>query len=167
MAIWSFSNISFTLAAVADATPSAANGAMFLQGGSTTQRIDVKELYMGGQAVASTPLWVLLARDSTVGVTSITLGTNGRNAALDPATAALAAAQVAGCSATTMPSRSSTLVLLNASFNAFGGIVRMNIPPGQEPKIVGNTASLGEVSLTAFTGGGGGLIGAHILYEPF
>src|SRR3990172_4991846 len=166
MSIWSFSNRSWTPVAVADTTAMTANGACFLQGGSTTQRIDIKEIYLGGQAGASSPAFLSLSRDSTVGVTSITLGTNGRNAALDPATAALAAAQVAGFSATTMPQRSATLNLLDVSFNAFGGIVRLNIPPGQEPKIVGNTASLGEVSLSAFTGGTPGLLGSHILYEP-
>ncbi len=38
--------------------------------------------------------------------------------------------------------------------------------PGEEPSTIGNTASLGEVSLSAFTGGTAGLTGAHVIYEP-
>ena len=47
-----------------------------------------------------------------------------------------------------------------------GGIVRWVAAPGEEPSTIGNTASLGEVSLSAFTGGTAGLTGAHIIYEP-
>jgi len=57
--------------------------------------------------------------------------------------------------------------LLNLSFNAFGGIVRWVAAPEEVIDIVGNTASLGEVSLSAFTGGTTGLLGAHMIYESF
>lgn len=166
MAKWSFSNPSWTPVAVADTTTMTANGACFLQGGSSTQKLTVLEVAMTGMAGASAPTLMTLARDSTVGVTSITLGTNGKNAALDPATAALAAAQVAGFSATTMPQRSSTLSLLQLGINAFGGIFRWVAAPGEEITVLGNTASLGEVSLSAFTGGTPGLMQSHIIYEP-
>jgi hypothetical protein len=56
--------------------------------------------------------------------------------------------------------------LLNLSFNAFGGIVRWVAAPGEEISTVGNTQPLGEVSLSAFTGGTAGLMGAHVVYEP-
>lgn len=168
MAKWSFSNPSWTPTAVGDTATMTANGAGFLQGGSSTQRIAVLEVQMGGVAGASSPSLMVLGRDSTVAATSITLGTNGKNAALDPATAALAAPQVPGFSATTMPQRSSTLGhLLEMAFNAFGGVVQHIAAPGFEVWILGNTASLGEVSLSAFTGGTPGLMGSHILYEPY
>lgn len=167
MAKWSFSNSSWTPTAVADTATMTANGACFLQGGSSTQRLDVFEVMLTGVAGSSTPALMEVSRDSTVGVTAITLGTNGKNAALDPATAALAAAQVAGWSATTMPQRSSTLNLLTLGFNAFGGIVRWQCPPFGELKILGNTQPLGEISLSAFTGGTPGLMQDHILYETF
>lgn len=32
--------------------------------------------------------------------------------------------------------------------------------------MLGNTASFGEVSLSAYTGGTPGLTGAHVIYEP-
>lgn len=166
MAKWNFSNPSWTPTAVADTTTQTANGACFLQGGSSTQKLNIMEVALTGMAAASAPTLMVLARDSTVGVTSITLGTNGKNAALDPATAALAAPQVAGFSATTMPQRSSTLHLLQCGINAFGGIYRWLAAPGEELGVLGNTASLGEVSLSAFTGGTPGLMQSNIVYEP-
>lgn len=137
-----------------------------LQGGSTTQRINILEVQMGGQAGASAPTFMLLSRDSTVAVSNTT-GAGQTDAAMDPSTAALAAPPLIGNTNTTKPQRSSTLHLLNLSFNAFGGIVKWNPgTPDQAPAVLGNTASLGEVSLSAFTGGTPGLMGAHMIYEP-
>ncbi len=166
MAKWSLSNPSWTPVAVADTTTMTANGAFFLQGGSTTQRIMVSEIKMGGLAAASAPCNMVLARDSTVGVTAITLGTNGKNAALDSSTAALAAPQVAGFSATTMPQRAATLHLLQLTFNAFGGDARWVAYPGEEIILYGNAVNVGEVSLSAFTGGTPGAMASHLIYEP-
>lgn len=136
------------------------------QGASSTQRTNILEIYMGGQATASAPTYMLLSRDSTVATGTNTNGTGQTDAAMDPATAALAAPVVTGNSnATTKPQRSSTLHLLNLSFNAFGGVVRWLAAPGEEIAIVGNTASLGEISLSAFTGGTPGAMGVHAIYE--
>lgn len=139
-----------------------------LQGGSSTQRTNILEIYLGGQAGSSSPTFMILGRDSTVATGTNTNGTGQTDAALDAATAALAAAAITGNSnATTKPQRSSTLHLLNLSFNAFGGIVRWVAAPGEEISVIGNTASLGEVSLSAFTGGTPGALGAHMIYETF
>jgi hypothetical protein len=135
-----------------------------IQGGSASQRVNILEVQLSGQASASAPTNMLLSRDSTVAAT-VSLGTGLTDAALDASTAALAAPTVVGNTATTKPQRSATLHLLNLSFNAFGGIVRWLAAPGEEISIVGNTASLGEVSLSAFTGGTPGALGAHIVYE--
>jgi hypothetical protein len=136
------------------------------QGGSGTQRTNILELYCGGQAGASAPTFMILARDSQVGSGSNTNGTGQTDAAMDAATAALAAPVLTGNSnATNKPQRSSTLHLLNLSYNAFGGIVRWVAAPGEEISIVGNTASLGEISFSAFTGGTTGLTGFHGIYE--
>jgi len=143
-----------------------ANGACFLGGGSATQKLLVSEVYLGGQGGASTPTFMVLARDSTVAATAITLGTNGKNAPLDPFTAALALPQVTGFSATTMPQRAATLHLIQLSFNAFGGIVRWVAFPGEEITVYGTATSIGEVSLSAFTGGTPGALASHIVYEP-
>jgi len=166
MARWSANVVTWTPTAVADTTNMTAQGFQALLGGSSTQRSNILEVFMGGQATTSSPCIMLLARDSTVtsGVTS----NAGRLAALDPATAALAAPPISttvGSSA--LPQRSATLSLLNLSFNANGGIVRWVAAPGEEIGILGNTASLGEVSLSAYTGGTPGLMGSHIIFEPF
>jgi hypothetical protein len=136
-----------------------------LQGGSSTQRIKVNEIFMAGQAGSSSPTFMIVGRDSTVCATNSD-GTGQTDAAMDAATAALAAPALTGNTNTTKPQRSSTLHLQNLSFNAFGGLVRYVPAPGQEATVVGNTASLGEISLSAFTGGTPGAMGCHMIYEP-
>lgn len=161
----SYSFTTFTPTATADTTALANGSYMAVQGGSSTQVSTIIEVFLGGQAGASSPTFMLLSRDSTVGAT-LSSTSGAMQAALDPAVAALAAPPVGFTIAATNPQRSSTLHLLNLSYNAFGGIVRWVAAPGEEPKILGNTASLGEVSLSAFTGGTAGLTGAHLVFEP-
>lgn len=166
MARWSANVPTWTPTAVGDTANMTAQGFMALLGGSSTQRINILEAYMGGQAGASSPSIMLVARDSTVssGVTS----NAARFAALDPATAALGAPPVAtSVGSTTLPQRSATLSLLTLAFNAFGGIVRWVAAPGEELGMLGNAASFGEMSLSAFTGGTPGLMGSHFIVEPF
>lgn len=156
----------FTPVAVADTTNYTDAGYMALMGGTSTQKINVSEIYMGGQATASAPSLMIVARDSTVNVTPTALSTGNSDAAIDPASADLAAVPVSFVASSTKPKRSATLGLLNLSYNAFGGIVRWVAPPGAELVILGNTASFGEMSLSAYTGGTPGLTGAHWCYEP-
>ena len=143
MAKWSFKSATWTPVAVADTANFTDNGYMGLMGGSTTQVLKVLEIYMGGQATSSSPSLMIFSRDSTVQATPTALTTGQSNAALDPATAALAAAQVAFTASTTKPQRSATLGLLNLSYNAFGGIVRWVAAPGEEIGVLGNAASFG------------------------
>ena len=163
MSRWSANVPTWTPVAVADTTNFTDAGHMSLQGGTATQRINIIEVYMGGQAGASSPSIMLLARDSTVGATLSV----GRLAALDAHTAALGTNPVVFNTATTKPQRSATLSLLNLSFNAFGGIVRWVAAPGEEISMYGASASIGETSLSAFTGGTPGLMGSHFILEPF
>ena len=167
MAYRSFTEGTWTPVAVADTANMTSAGFMAIQGGTSTQRNDIHEVYIGGQAGASAPTFLQLARDSTVGATLSIAGAGASDGALDPATAALGTPPVSFDTATTKPQRSATLARLNLSVNAFGGIVRLVLPPGQEFRLLGNAASLGEASLSAFTGGTPGLMGSHILFEPF
>lgn len=166
MAKWSFKLSTWTPIAVADAAALTDNAYQGLMAGSSTQKLEIMEVYMGGQASVTSPMAMILSRDSTVQATPTALTTGQSNAPFDPSTAALAAPQVAFTASTTKPQRSATLGLLNLSYNAFGGIVRWVAAPGEEIGILGNTASLGEVSLSAFTGGTMGAHGTHIIYEP-
>ena len=163
---WSFSNPSWVPTAVADTATMTANLACFLQGGNATQRITISEVQAGGLGAAAAAQFLVLARDSTVAATAIGLGTNGKNAPLDVHTAALAAPQVPGFTATTMPQRAATLHLLQLAFNAFGGLCRWLAGPGEDISLFGVAVNVGEVSLSAFTGTVASTVSSHIIYEP-
>lgn len=161
MARWSANEQSWTPTAVADTTNFTDTGYMALQGGTSTQRINLLEVYMGGLATSSTANYMTVARDSTVGATLSV----GRFAALDAATAALGTNPTCFNTASTKPQRSSTLSMLQLGFNAFGGIVRWVAAPGEEIGMLGNTASLGEMSLSSVSGAG--IMNSHFIVEPF
>ena len=163
MARWSGQSPTWTTAATADSAPIADTTYQGLQGGVAGQRINVLELYLGGQANASAPNIMLFARHSIIGATL----SGGRNVPLDPSTAALTNPPVTYTTATTKPNRSPTLSLLNLSFNAFGGIVRWVAAPGEEIGWLGLAIGTGDGSVSAFTGSTAGLLGSHLVYEPF
>lgn len=137
-----------------------------LKGGSSTQLSKIWEISISGQAAStSSPTFMILARDSTVSATNA-LGTGQTDETVDPAMAALAAPVLTGNTQTTKPQRSSTLHLANCSLNAFGGVYFWRANRLEECfSVLGNTASNGEASLSAFTGGTTGAIGAHMIYE--
>ena len=166
MSLFSFKVSSWTPVAVADTVNFTNLGIMGLMCGTTLQRIDVMEVFMGGVATASAPTLMVVSRDSTVQATPTALSTGMSNAALDIAALPPAAAPVAFQSSGTLAQRSATLGLLALPFNAFGGVVRWEAARGKELRMLGNTASFGEISLSAYTGGTPGLMGAHIIYEP-
>jgi hypothetical protein len=167
MAKRAFTNPSWTPTAVGHTATMTANGACFIQGGSTTQRVRIHEISISGMAAStSSPMLFLFGRDSTVAATAITLGTNGMDAFHTSASAALAAPTVPGFSATTMPQRSATLGGLKApAFNGYGGIYKWQTTDGDVLDTVGNTASLGELSLSCFTGSTASLVSSEIIYE--
>ena len=169
MSKWSMSFQALTPVAVADNTSMTNSGYICLQGGSTTQIINVWEVMLGGQATASAPTFMVLALDSTVGATLVALATPNAAGPLNPASAALAAPPVGFISATTVPKRSNSITFpkLSLSFNAFGGIAFWRAgDEGSCFQMLGNAASTGEASLSAFTGGTPGAIGGHMIYEP-
>ncbi len=140
-----------------------------LRGGSATQEIRIWEISVSGQAPStSSPTIMLLSQDSTVGTGANTNGAGQTDVAMDPATAALAAPALTGNSnATVKPQRSVAAHLMNCSLNAYGGSYFWRANKIDEcTSVLSATAPLGEVSLSAFTGGTPGLIGAHMIYEP-
>ena len=156
-------------AGTADGSSLTASTYMALQGGTTTQVNKVDEVYMGGQAASTAPLIMLLGRDQTVVATPTALATPNTNGLTDASGGVLTAPAVGAITGATQAIRSTSVTLAkkNFTFNAFGGIVRANYANTQDRfGILGNTASLGEVSLSSFTGStGGAAIGAHIVYE--
>lgn len=163
MARWGAVIPSWTPVAVADTTNMTDNGHHTIKGGSTTQSGELREVYLGGLAGASAPTPLVLGRTSTVGATL----TASRLAALDPATADLAAMPTSYAVSTTKPQRSATLgMLLGLAFNAFGGIVRWYCGPDEIVSYLGNTASLGELSLNCISGvGTPGVLMSNIVFE--
>lgn len=137
-----------------------------LKGGSSTQLNKIWEISISGQAAStSSPTFMILSYDSTVSATNSN-GTGQTDAAMDPATAALAAPALTGNTNTTKAQRSSSLHLANCSLNAFGGVYFWRANRLEECFVVlGNAASTGEASLSAFTGGTTGAVGAHMIYE--
>src|SRR5437868_5058345 len=150
------SMVTQTPTATADTTNLADNTyPAVIQGGSATQRVNICEVFLSGQSGASAVNIILLSRDSQVGTGANSSGSGQMDAALDPATAALAAPALTGNQwATNKPQRSSTLHLHNFSLNSFGGIVlwRPAIYPDHSPSVLGNTASFCELPLSALTG---------------
>jgi hypothetical protein len=158
-----------TPTATADATNLVdATYPFILRGGSATQLSRIWEVAINGQAAASSsPTFMLLAYDSGVGSGANSNGAGQTDSAMDPATAALAAPVLTGnTSATNKPQRSATQHLMNCSLNAYGGNFFWRANRVEEcPAVLGASASTGEASLSAFTGGTPGAIGAHMIYE--
>lgn len=169
MARYTFAVTSVTPTATADAADLADNTYMgFLQGGGSTMAIKVSEIYCGGEAPStSAPTIVVFGRDSQIATGAITVGTLGHTPALvdGTATAPTTAPKVGTTAATNKPRRDAAGHLLHLSFNAYGGIVRWVARPGEEPSIYGVAASVGQCSLSAFTGGTPGPLSSHIVYE--
>lgn len=173
MAKRSFQVATFTPTATADAATLSSTTYMYLAGGNATQGLQVIEIYEGGQATSSAVNIMQFARVSTVATTPTALTSPNSDGPLSSNTQALATAPVSCWAASGNPQRSAgfTDAKLNLTFNAFGGIVRWQSAPGEEWGIIGNAVAAatqgGPGVLSAFTGGSVGLMGAHIIYEPF
>ncbi len=167
MAIYTFSANSWTPTATADTTALANNTYMAVNGGSATIMHKHSEIYMGGEASASSLNIMNFARSSTVSATPTALTTKQSLTSQNPA--AIATTALANVAATTGPSRDVARHLLDLSFNAFGGIVRWVAAPGAEILTIGNAVASattgGEVTLSGFTGATSGAMSAHILFE--
>lgn len=164
-----FSAVNWTPTATADTTALANSTYMGLKGGSSTQLLKVLEIMASGFAGASSPTILQFARCSTIETTPTALAAPNSDGPAHPSTAALAAPPVSFTAAATGPQRSSatTDARLDMGLNAFGGIKRWVAAPDAEWSILGNTASLGESVLSAYTGGTVGAISSHIEYEPY
>lgn len=162
MARYSASWSAITAAAVADTTTFTAGQAPgFLRSGAATQQLKVNEIYIGGEDSSSNPTSMIVARNSTISVGALSVGQNNL---VDPtATAPGTTASFGSTAATTFPQRSSSGYLLGLSLNSYGGIARWQARYGEEIGVYGNTAPLGEISVSSKSGTG--KTSGHILYE--
>ena len=163
-----FHQVTFTPTATADNSALANTTYMAVGAGSATQSINILEIYEYGQAATSAVNLMQFARDLVLGATPTALSAPNGDGPMYGATAALAAPPLTFVAAATGPSRTNTAATarLNVGFNAAGGIVRWKPAPGEEWNITGQTVSISESSLSAYTGGNVGAMGAHIIYEP-
>ena len=163
-----FQAMSYTPTAQNDTTALTSSTYQALNAGSATQNLDVIEIYIGGQASASSVNVMNFSRASTIGVIPTALAAPNSDGFLYGSSAAVTTAPVAFVAAGTGPQRAATTTLprLNLTHNAFGGIVRWVAAPGEEWTIIGQAASTGESVLSCGpTTGSVGLIGSHIVYE--
>ena len=170
MSVWSFEVGTITPGAgTADGSALTTLTFMAIQGGAAGQASFVDEVYMGGQASSTAPLIMLLGRDSTVMVTPTALSSPNSFGPPNPSAGVLTAPAVGAITSGTLPQRSNSVSLSkkNFTFNAYGGIVRANYANTSDRfGIIGTVASLGELSLSSFTGSTASApIGAHILIE--
>jgi hypothetical protein len=166
--IFSYPSWTPDAAGVADTTALTTLKYMGVAATGATAGLNVLEIYEGGQASGSSINIMVFARHSTIAVTPTALSAPLSDGPLDTRTATTALGTTF-ITAGTQPQRSAvtTSAKLNLSFNAFGGIVRWVAAPGEEWGITGITASVSESSLSSFTGSSSGLMGSHIVYEPF
>lgn len=143
---------------------------MGLKGGSSTQLIDILEIIISGLAGSSAPSLLELQRVQTLETTptALTVAT-ASDGPMHGATAALAAPAVSFIAASTQPttSNAATDTKLNLGLNLFGGILRWCAAPTQQWSQIGNTATLGESVIAAFTGSTTGAANISLMYEPY
>jgi hypothetical protein len=135
-----------------------------LGGNSTTMRLAVNEVQIGGEASSGAVQVYVFARDTTVAATALT-SVGLTNALMDASATAPSAVALFSNSSTTFPQRSATAHLIQHSFNAFGGLVRWQARQGEEITIVGNSQPLGECSYSGTTGTIASAVSGHIIYE--
>ena len=141
---------------------------MALQGGTSTQVNALDEVYIGGQAGSSSPVLFLLGRDSTVVGTPTALSTPNSNGPTGASAGVLTNAAVGAITGGTQAIRSNSVSLGKMTFtiNTYAGAMRCNYANTQDRfQILGNTASLGEMSLSAFTGSTSSSVSSHFIYE--
>lgn len=163
----SFQSPSWSPLATGDTTNLANGNHMTIAATGTSSGCQISEIEIGGQSTSGQVQMMMLARNSTVGASLTSLAAPNSDGPMD--SFGQSPAQNSYIAAGTPPQRSAltTSARLNFTFNGFGGVIRWVAYPGEEWKIVGTAVNVSESSLSGFSGGGSGNIGAHIIYEPF
>lgn len=162
-------NQSFTAQATNTALTSSTY--MAIQGGSSTQIVDILEIMLSGFATVGTVAGFTFGPCSTPTTPTALASPNSDGPMNQNATALVAGSTVIPfVAAATGPSASNaaTVAKLNLGMNAFGGIIRWNAAPTQQYTLIGNASTTGvAVLFNSSTGGGSSAsANAHIMYEP-
>ena len=165
MAKYNFQVTTWTPTAQADGVLTGAYQA--LVPGTSSQLVNVSEIYEGGQAGASAVNAMTWTHSSTLGITPTALSTPNSQGPMSGVTVTIASPPVGYVAATTAPNRSPGIGIarMNLTFNAFGGIVRWVAYPGEEWGMYGTAVNVSESVLSAQNVGTPGLMGSMIVYE--
>ena len=158
MPMYTHGAVGFTPVAHADGASALANSSYHgIRSANATDVQRIVEMFIGGEATASTVNRMALRRISTNAATP----TNQTPAALNYASvASLAQGYVA---ATTGPTIASTQHLANLAFNAFGGLIRWVAAPGEE--IYFGTATQPNAECVLDSISGTGIVSSDIKFE--
>ncbi len=161
-----------TFTATSDSTIPANFTYMAVSGATSSQRVDILEVYWGGLASASAPHTLSLARTVTPGTTTSALTTaqNVSDGPADSATAALLSPVWAYINCATNPTTTNAITdaRLHLGGNAFGGIVRWNAAPTQQWTITGTASpSVSILRCSNLASAASPVLDAHIIYEPY
>jgi hypothetical protein len=145
---------------------------MGIQGGATTQVIDVLEFLISGLASSSTVADMLFSAATTAPTGATALTAPQHDFGMNQYISALSAPAVTYNTATTAGPQISAVtstLALNLSLNLFGGILRWNAAPTQQVTLIGSGAPTGSFALYNFSGGLGtsGTAACHIIYEAY
>lgn len=157
MAQYTTARAGWTPVAHADGAATLADASYHAVRTTTASTLRVVEVFIGGEATASTVNRMSFRRLSTNSSTP----TNVTPAPLNPLSAA--SVSQSNSAATTGPTIASTGHLLNLAFNAFAGIIRWMAMPGEEIWLTAGTAPNGEALLDSISGVG--VISTHIVHE--
>jgi hypothetical protein len=159
-----------TFTATAVTTNLADTTYMGIQGGASTQLVDILEIMISGMATASTVAAMTFVPTSTAAAT-LSKPAPASDGPLNTSATALATVVGTYTTATTKPQASAvtTVPKINLGLNLFGGIIRWNAAPTQQYTLVGLSTATGDSVLynSSTYGGSSGLANAHIIYEPY
>lgn len=147
-AMYTLSAQGWTPAALANGANATNSNYHGVRNAAVTDVTKLLELFVGGEATSSTVNRFATRRSSTNANTP----TNVAPAPLSPGTPAASQQQFVLC--TTGSVIASTLPLWTGAFNAFGGIIREAMTPGQEPIAVGTVAPNAEFIVSSYSGTG-------------
>jgi len=160
----------FTFTATSDSVVLVNNTFMSIAGATSSQRLDVLEVYWGGLAATSAVTLLQLARTAVAGSTTTALVSPNSDGPMDTATAALVSPPWCYTQWTNNPavSAATTDARLNLAGNTFGGIVRWNASPTQQWTITGSAVPATSVLRASNAASGvAAVVSAHIIYEPY
>lgn len=143
-----------------------------VQGGASTQSVDILEFKISGMATTSTLGAFQFSCVKVTGGGFSALATPNSDGPLNVNGTSLSSAvntYVSSASTQPITYNVATTPIIDLSLNTFGGILRWNAAPYQQFTLVGNAATAGSAVLfnCSSAGGATSVANVHIIYEPY